>query len=87
MNKIFQNTPISIVRFILDFIDEDKYYNKPAHKRKMQDVLDDIKYIHSLSKGCFCYNWISFQSENNTVKSMLMCIKYRHIIDRNTIFL
>ena len=40
MNKIFKNTPISIVHSILDFIDEDKYYDKPAHKRKLEDVLD-----------------------------------------------
>tara|TARA_B100000287_G_scaffold417287_1_gene452921 strand:+ start:479 stop:733 length:255 start_codon:yes stop_codon:yes gene_type:complete len=76
MNKIFKNTPISIVHSILDFIDEDKYYNKPAHKRKLEDVLDDMKYLHHLSKGSFHYNWICFHPEQNSVQSIFFYIKH-----------
>ena len=43
LNKIFQYTPYDIIINIIDFNDEDKYYNKAGHKEKMNDVFIDIK--------------------------------------------
>ena len=48
LNKVFQYTPYDIIINIIDFNDEDKYYNKAGHKEKMNDVFIDIKNMASI---------------------------------------